>query len=109
MGGSFKKLHPGIGKNVLGRTVRRLAAKRLLNKALQLRKMYAGCRTVCRLAAKRLLNKALQLRKMYAGCLLKDVRSTPPIYQYVKRFSPVPINETGDCVVHKRMHTTCTW
>ena len=37
--GSFNCMHPGIGKTVLGITVCRLAAKRLLNKALQLRKM----------------------------------------------------------------------
>ena len=44
--GSFKELHPGIVKQmprVLGRTVCRLAARRLLNKALQLRKIHAGC------------------------------------------------------------------
>ena len=98
--GSFKKLHPAIGKNVLGRIV-------------------------CRLAARRLLNKALQLRKMYTGCLLKDIRSTKitnrddfgkgchsastepyfydSSYQYVKRFSPTPINEAGECVVAKEI------
>ena len=85
-------------------------------------------RTVCRLAARGLLNKALQLHKMHAGCLLRDIRSikstkitnrddfgegchsasTEPYlydssYQHVKRFSPIPINLDGECVVAKEI------
>ena len=106
--GSFKELHPGIAKQM----------PRVLG------------RTVCRLAARRLLNKALQLRKIHAGCLLKDIRSikstkitnrddfgegchsasTEPYfydssYQYVRRFSPIPINEAGECVVAKEIES----
>ena len=33
-------------------------------------------KTACRLAARRLLNKALQIRKEHAGILLKSIRSS---------------------------------
>ena len=104
--GTFKQLHPGIAKQM----------SRILG------------RTVCRVAARRLLNKALQLRKMHAGYLLKDIRSikstkitnrddfgkgchsasTEPYfydssYQYIKRFSPISINEAGECVLAKEI------
>ena len=32
-------------------------------------------KTVCRLAARRLVNKALQMRKEHAGCLIRSIRS----------------------------------
>ena len=81
-------------------------------------------KTACRLAAKRLLNKALQVRKEHAGSLLKMARSiqslhikgkqhfgesshtasTEPYfydsaYQLVKRPYAIPIDENGRCIL----------
>ena len=81
-------------------------------------------RTACRIAARRLLNKALQIRQMQAGSLLRSIRyiqsipikqredfgtschsrTTEPYfsdsaYCPVKRVSPIPINEDGACVL----------
>ena len=50
---AFKKLHESVAKRM----------PRVLQK------------TVCRLAARRLLNKALQIRKEYAGFFLKTIKS----------------------------------
>ncbi len=49
---AFKKTHEGVANRM----------SRLLG------------RTACRIAAKRLLNKALQMRKEHAGSLLKSTR-----------------------------------
>ena len=87
-------------------------------------------RTVCRLAARKLLNKALQMRKEHVGYLLKSIRSIKSIqitqredfgkgchsvsfepyfydsaYQPVKRDSPIPINEAGQCVITNEIPT----
>ena len=81
-------------------------------------------RAVCSVAAKRLLNKALQMRKEYAGSLLKSTRSINAIqisgsedfgvgchtassepyyfdsaYQHVKRDSALAIDVNGKCIV----------
>ena len=81
-------------------------------------------RTACTIAARRLLNKALQMRQMQAATLLRSIRyiqsipikqredfgischsrSTEPYfydsaYCPVKRVSPIPINENGACVI----------
>ena len=81
--------------------------------------------TVCRLAAQRLVSKALQVRKEHAGLLLGSLksiksiklneesdfgnnchtRSTEPFFYeaayqpVVVRDTPIPINERGECVV----------
>ena len=81
--------------------------------------------TVCRLAARRLVSKALQGRKQHAGLLLGSLKSNKSIklneesdfgnschtrstelffyevaYQpVVARNTPIPINERGECVV----------
>ena len=81
--------------------------------------------TVCRLAAQRLVNKALQVRKEHAGLLLGSLksiksiklneesgfgkschtRSTEPFFYeaayqpVVVKDTPIPINERGECVV----------
>ena len=81
--------------------------------------------TVCRLAAQRLVSKALQVRKQHAGLLLGGLksiksikrneesdfgkschtRSTEPFFYeaayqpVVVRDTPIPINERGECVV----------
>ena len=85
-------------------------------------------KTACRLGAKRLLNKALQVRKEHAGCLLKMARSiqnlqikgkndfgesshtasTEPYfydsaYQLVKRPHAIPIDENGKCIIAKQV------
>ena len=83
------------------------------------------CRkAVCRIAARRLLNKALQMHREYASSLLKSIKCIKSVqingredfgkgshtmvtepyfydssYQLVKRETPIPINETGQCVV----------
>ena len=105
---AFKKLHESVAKR--------------MPRVLQ--------RTVCRLAARRLLNKALQIRKEHAGLLLKSIRSIKSLqitqredfgkgyhtmasepyfydssYQHVKRDIPMPINEDGQCVVANDLHT----
>ena len=79
---------------------------------------------VCKIAAKRLLNKALQVRKEHAGSLLKTVRtiqsmqisgaddfgdgchtaSTEPYfydsaYSHVKRGFALPVDEHGKCIL----------
>ena len=81
-------------------------------------------RAVCSVAAKRLLNKALQMRKEYAGSLLKSTRSINAIqirgsedfgvgchtassepyyfdsaYQHVKRATALAIDENGKCII----------
>ena len=81
-------------------------------------------KAVCRIAAKRLLNKALQLRKEHAGALLKTTRAVNSLnikgqddfgeechtassepyfydsaYQPVQRAYAIPIDENGRCVV----------
>ena len=81
-------------------------------------------KAVCHVAAKKLLNKALQVRKEYAGSLLKTVKtvqslqisgaedfgegchtaSTEPFfydsaYKPVKRDYALPIDECGKCVL----------
>ena len=85
-------------------------------------------RDVCSVAAKRLLNKALQMRKEYTGCLLKSTRSINAVqirgsegfgvgchtassepyyfdsaYQYAKRDSALAIDENGKCIVANEM------
>ena len=85
-------------------------------------------KAVCRIAAKRLLNKALQLRKEHAGALLKTTRAVNSIdikcrddfgegchtassepyfydsaYQLVQRAYAIPIDENGRCVVAKEI------
>ena len=87
-------------------------------------------RTVCRLAARKLLNKSLQMRKENVGFLLKSIRSIKSTqitqredfgkgchtmasepyfydssYQYVKRNSPIPINEDGQCLIVNEIYT----
>ena len=81
-------------------------------------------RTVCKIAAKRLLNKGLHMRKQHAGSLLKSTRSVNALqirgsedfgvgchtassepyfydsaYQHVKRDHAIPIDENGICMV----------
>ena len=81
-------------------------------------------KTVCMIAAKRLRNKALQLRKQHVGTLLKTTRAVQKLkikgpddfgegchtiasepyyydsaYHPVKKPSAVPIKENGTCVV----------
>ena len=81
-------------------------------------------KAVCRIAAKRLLNKALQLRKEHAGALFKTTRAVNSLnikgrddfgeechtassepyfydsaYQPVQRAYAIPIDENGSCVV----------
>ena len=79
-------------------------------------------KAVCRIAAKRLLNKALQLRKEHAGALLKTTRAVNSLvikgrddfgdvchtassepydsaYQLVQRAFAIPIDENGRCVI----------
>ena len=80
--------------------------------------------TVTLVAAKKLCNKALQLRKEHAGTLLKTTRAVQKLnikgrddfgegchttasepyyydsaYRPVKRRSAIPVNEDGTCVV----------
>ena len=91
-------------------------------------------KTACRLAAKRLLNKALQVRKEHAGCLLKMARSiqnlqikgkndfgesshtasTEPYfydsaYQLVKRPHAIPIDENEKCIIAKSVKKESAW
>ena len=85
-----------------------------------------GSSTLCKIAAKRLLNKALQLRKEHAGALLKTTRavnglnitgrddfgvgchttSSEPYfydsaYRHVQRACAVPTDDNGRCVIAK--------
>ena len=118
-----------IEANLLENSKARLALIKALKKqhetqAEQARRVLG--KTACRLAAKRLLNKALQVRKEHAGCLLKMARSiqnlqikgkndfgesshtgsTEPYfydsaYQLVKRPHAIPIEENGKCIIAK--------
>ena len=88
-------------------------------------------KTVCRIAAKRLLNKVLQVRKEHACTLLKTARvvsnlnikgrgdfgegchtaSSKPFYydaayQHVQRACVIPIDEKGRCVVAKEISSS---
>ena len=81
-------------------------------------------KTVCLIAAKRLCNKALQIRKEHVGTLLKTTRAVQNLkikgrddfeewchtiasepyyydsaYHPVKRASAIPIEENGTCAV----------
>ena len=105
---AFKKVHKSLAKQmprVLGRTVCRLGARRLLNKALQMRKEHAGY----------LLNSIRSIKSIQItqredfgkGC--HSMSSEPyfydSAYQPVKRVTPIPINEAGQCVIASEMHT----
>ena len=88
----------------------------------------------CRLAGKRLLNKALQVRKEHAGCLLKMARSIQSLqikgkndfgesghtastelyfynsaYQLVKRPHAIPIDENGKCIIAEQVKKESAW
>ena len=88
-------------------------------------------KAVCRIAAKRLLNKALQLRKEHVGILLKTTRAVNSLvingrndfgegchtassepyfydsaYQPVERAYAIPIGEYGSCVVANEISST---
>ena len=104
----FKKVHESLAKQmprVLGRTVCRVGARRLLNKALQMHKEHAGY----------LLNSIRSIKSIQItqtedfgkGC--HSMSSEPYVYdsayQPVKRVTPIPINEAGQCVIASEMHT----
>ena len=93
------------------------------------RKVSSGLwKTVCRIAARKLVNKALQSRKTSAGDLLATIRSVKSIslkgrkdfgdgchsvstepyfyeaaYQPVQRDSPIPVNRRGQCIVAEKI------
>ena len=120
-----------IEANLLENSKARLALIKALKKQYQtLAEQAHGVlgKTACRLATKRLLNKALQVRKEHAGCLLKMARSiqslqikgkndfgesghtasTEPYfydsaYQLVKRPHAIPIDENGKCIIAKQV------
>ena len=89
-------------------------------------------KTVCKLAARKLVNMALQKRSDGAGTLLASVRcivsltlkergdfgegshnrSTEPYfyeaaYQPVKRDAPIPVNKQGQCIVTEKIKEKC--
>ena len=105
-----------------------IAAFKSQQKALVKRMTRVLAKAVCRIAAKRLLHKALQQRKKYAGSLLKTARtvkafdllsssdfgktchtaSSEPFfydtaYQHASRTTPIPIDEEGKCVIAKEI------
>ncbi len=93
---AFKKTHQGVANRVprlLGRTACRIAAKRLLNKALQMCKEHAGS-----LLKSTKLIKSLEIKgseDFGVGC---HTASSEPYfydsaYQPVKRDYAIPINE----------------
>ena len=105
---TFKKLHKSVAKRiprVLGRTVCRLAARRLLNKAMQVRKELAGLLLKSSRSIKSL--QITQREDFGIGC--HTMASEPffydSAYQHVKRDIPIPINEDGQCVVAEELHT----
>ena len=88
-------------------------------------------KAVCRIAAKRLLNKALQLCKEHAGTLLRTIRAVNSLvikgrndfgegchtassepyfydsaYQPVQRAYAIPIDENGRCVIANEISST---
>ncbi len=110
---AFEKKHEGVANKfsrVLGRTACRMAARRLLNKALQMRKEHAGSL----LKSTRLI-KSLQIKgneDFRVGC---HIASSEPYfydsaYQPVKRDYALPINEQGKCIVAKVIRfSACTY
>ena len=100
----FKSLHAGVAdtlsKAELEQTVGRLAVKRLVCKALQIRRKHAGF-----LLASIKLIKSISLKERNdfgKGC---HTSATEPFfyeaaYHHV-RDSPIPVNERGECVVAK--------
>ena len=85
-------------------------------------------KTVCQTAARKLVNKVLQSRKISAGALLATIRSVKSIslkgrkdfgegchsvstepyfyeaaYQPVQRDSPIPVNRQGQCIVAEKI------
>ncbi len=105
---AFKKTHKGVANRVswlLGRTACRIEDKRLLNKALQMRKEHAGS-----LPKSTRLIKSLQIKgseDFGVGC--HTAPSAPYFYdsahQLVKRDYAIPINEQGKCIVAKVIKT----
>ncbi len=95
---AFKKRHATQMPRVLGRTVCRLAAKRLLNKTLQVRKEHAGSL----LKSTRQI-KTIQVQREDFGPGCHTVSSEPyfydSAYQPVKTDSAVPIKKDGKCVI----------
>ena len=85
-------------------------------------------KTVCQIAARKLVNKVLQSRKISAGALLATIRSVKSIslkgrkdfgegchsaptepyfyeaaYQPVQRDFPIPVNRQGQCIVAEKI------
>ena len=100
---AFKKLHESVAKRmprVLQKTVCRLAARRLLNKALHAGYFLKSIRSI----------KSLQIAQREdfgKGChtMASEPYFYDSSYQHVKRDIPIPINEDGQCVVAKELHT----
>ena len=104
---TFRKQHESVAKRirrVLGRTACRLAARRLLHKALQVRKDHAGSLLKCITSIKSL--QITQRADFGKGC--HTMASEPffydSAYQHVKKDIAIPVNEDGQCVVAEELH-----
>ena len=87
-----------------------------------------GWERLCQIAARKLVNKVLQSRKISAGALLATIRSVKSIslkgrkdfgegchsvstepyfyeaaYRPVQRDSPIPVNRQGQCIVAEKI------
>ena len=102
----FKMLHGGTVKHVssgLGKTVCQIAARKLVNKVLQSRKISAGALLATIRSVKSI---SLKGRKDFGeGC---HSAPTEPYfyeaaYQPVQRDSPIPVNRQGQCIVAEKI------
>jgi hypothetical protein len=102
----FKSLHAGVADTLsraeLEKTVGRLAVKRLVCKALQIRRKHAGF-----LLASIKLIKSITLKEHIdfgKGChtSLTEPYFYEAAYLHVRE-SPIPVNEKGECIVAKEV------
>ena len=102
---TFKELNDGFTRRVTGKAVSRIAAKKLLNVALQMRKEHAG--SLLRIT---ITVQGIQIcdKKYFGeGC---QMASTEPYfydaaYSPVKRNYAIPIDEYGKCTLAKLVFT----
>ena len=100
----FKMLHGGTVKHVssgLGKTVCQIAARKLVNKVLQSRKISAGALLATIRSVKSI---SLKGRKDFGeGCAPTEPYFYEAAYQPVQRDSPIPVNRQGQCIVAEKI------
>ena len=103
---SFPKMHIHAKNKVSGRAMRKVAAKKLLNKVLQIRREHAGLL----LQAARLVQSMELIDKNDFGEGCHMARTEPffydSAYKLVKRECALPIDTYGRCVIADKVCTS---